>query len=89
MLGGMNDEKPSRPWDDVRQLADQVRLEVHLAGMELKERWNALEPELREVEEKLSRAGDKVESLIAGQLATLATTLRKLADDMRKNVQSK
>ncbi len=30
----------------LRQLRDEVRVEMHLAGMEAKDQWNALEPKL-------------------------------------------
>src|SRR5262245_4640887 len=65
-------EPKTRPWDAVRRLADEVRLKVHLATMEIKARWEALEPEIRELEDKMGKVGTKVEGVIAGQLATLA-----------------
>ena len=41
-------------------LRDEVRVRVHLAGMDLKEQWNKLEPHLDEVEK---RAGEISEAL--------------------------
>lgn len=34
---------------DVRALRDEVRLKLHLAGMELKQEWETLEPQLDKV----------------------------------------
>jgi hypothetical protein len=31
---------------DVRRLRDEVRLKLHLAGMDARDRWHALEPVL-------------------------------------------
>jgi hypothetical protein len=42
--------------DLLRALRDEIRLQVHLAGMEVKDRWRALEPELEKVERQLDRA---------------------------------
>lgn len=77
---------PAAPstWDEVRRLADEVRLKVHLAGMELKDKWKALEPELLDVENKLVAAGEKVEGVISPRLDALAAGLRKVVDDLRK-----
>lgn len=33
-----------------QRLRDELRLEMHLAGMELKERWRTLEPKVLEAE---------------------------------------
>jgi len=38
-------------------LRDEVRVRLHLAGMDLKEQWNKLEPHLEDAEKK--RGGDR------------------------------
>ena len=35
----------------MQTMRDEVRLQIHLAGMEAKEEWNRLEPVLTEVEQ--------------------------------------
>lgn len=39
-----------RGLDELRKLRDEVRLELHLASMEAKERWDRIEPRIRDVE---------------------------------------
>jgi hypothetical protein len=36
--------------DTLRTLRDEIRVQVHLAGMEVKDAWNNLEPKLFEAE---------------------------------------
>jgi hypothetical protein len=42
--------------DALRTLRDEVRVQVHLAGMEAKERWGKLEPSLEAVERAAQEA---------------------------------
>jgi len=37
--------------NDAKQLADEIRLEIHLGTMELKDRWAELEPQVWKVEQ--------------------------------------
>lgn len=34
----------------VKRIGDEIRLEIHLAGMELKDQWRELEPKLQHAE---------------------------------------
>jgi hypothetical protein len=69
---------------EIRRLADEARLKMHLAGMELKEKWKTLEPELIKVENDLVAVGEKVEAKISPQLDSLAAGLRKFVADLHK-----
>jgi hypothetical protein len=40
----MSDAK--KAWDEVRRIADELKLKMHLASMEARDRWQALEPRL-------------------------------------------
>lgn len=44
----------------LRALADEIRVQLHLAGMEAKESWAGLEPRLHAFERKAERAGQRV-----------------------------
>ncbi len=76
-------------WDDVRQLADELRVKMHLAGMDLKERWKSLEPELHDLESRLRVAGEKAEATLSAQAEALGAGVRKLAQDLRDSLQKK
>jgi hypothetical protein len=76
-------------WDDVRRLSDEVRLKMHLAGMELKEKWKQLEPQLAEAQRKVSEGTDKAEDAVTAQLDTLAAGLRQFVDELTEAVSKK
>lgn len=77
------------PWDDVRRLADEVRVKMHLAGMELKEKWKALEPQLKEVEQKVKDGGEKAGDAVTTQVSALAAGLRQFVDELSESVAKK
>jgi hypothetical protein len=76
-------ETKTPTWDDVRRIADELELKMHLAGMEARGRWNALQPRLAEVEQTITREGERAGKFVASQLSALATTLRELRDDLQ------
>jgi hypothetical protein len=65
----------SSTMDGLRRMADEIRLKVHLAGMEAKEAWSKLEPRLHELEHKAEAAKDK-----------LAEGLDKAGDELREQM---
>lgn len=49
---------------DVRALRDEVRLKLHLAGMDLKDEWERLEPQLeRAINSAALASGEVVQDL--------------------------
>ena len=54
------DRKVHATLEELRQARDEVRLELHLATMEGRQRWEQeLEPELRRLEAKAERAAGR------------------------------
>lgn len=49
----------------LQTLRDEVRVRLHLAGMDLKDQWNKLEPHLEEVEKKAEEASDEARTLLS------------------------
>ena len=41
-------------WDDVRRFTDQLELKIHLAGMDARDRWEALKPKVSALEHDLN-----------------------------------
>ncbi len=78
---GMDDKKPFS-WDDIRRIADEIELKVHLAGMEARERWQKLQPHLDELQKTIQNTGQKASDVLDEQLAALGKGLRKLRDDI-------
>lgn len=55
----MSDEKKTPVQDSVdelRKVRDEIRVQLHLAGMEAKAFWEGVEPTLAAVEQKLERS---------------------------------
>jgi hypothetical protein len=52
--------------------------------MEVRERWQALEPRLTELETTVAQEGERLSKAIGDELGELRTTLRKLRDDIVK-----
>ncbi len=69
-------------WDDVRRIADEVALKIHLAGMDARERWHALEPRLSRIEKQLGESGARLGKIIDDEVTAVGTALRKLRDDL-------
>jgi hypothetical protein len=61
--------------DSIVQLRDEIRLKVHLAGLDVKERWQKLEEQVETIESQLTSDGGSVAS---------ATTL--LARDLKQSL---
>lgn len=61
---------------DLRQMADEIRVQLHLGGMEAKDAWAEFEPKLRAFEQKFDRATEDA-----------ADDLDELADVLRKEMQ--
>ncbi|HEY4121644.1 MAG TPA: hypothetical protein VGM56_27450 [Byssovorax sp.] len=71
----MNDDEnttaPTHHADHLWALRDEIRLKIHLAGMEAKDEWRAVERELDELHDRLTNA-------TADVAAQVASTTRKL-----------
>ena len=66
--------------DELRALRDEIRLELHLAGMEAKEAWKKLEPRIRDAEEKVERS---VTSATHAALKELTDSVREFRASLR------
>jgi len=71
-------------WDEVRRIADELELKIHLAGMDARDRWRALQPRIVEIERALTRAGQRAGDTVERELASVGAALRRLRDDIVK-----
>jgi hypothetical protein len=67
---------------DLRQIADEIELQIHLAGMEARDKWASLKPRLVELERQFEATGKRVGKAIDHEVEVLAQALRQLRDDM-------
>jgi hypothetical protein len=79
----MDQAKTESPtWDDVRRVRDQLKLELHLAGMEAKEQWEKLQPKLAELEKTFEAGAHKAGTAMAEEVSAVGATLKKLLADI-------
>jgi hypothetical protein len=55
----------------LRTLRDEVRLKIHLAGMDARDEWNTLEPQLVEIERKAIELSEATRSTIGDAVKRL------------------
>jgi hypothetical protein len=60
-------------------LRGEVKVRLHLAGMDLKDQWNKLEPQLEKVEKKAGEVSEEAKTL----LNEAVTKLEKLRSSLR------
>jgi hypothetical protein len=62
---------------DLKTLRDEIKVRLHLAGLEAKTRWNNdLEPRLNELEGQIKDAGEKVSEAARNSLNELAEAVK-------------
>lgn len=71
---------------DLTQLKDEIRVKVHLAGMDVKDEWKRLEPRVNELEVKaksaVEKAADEVAHGTREALDEVIDAMRKLRGSM-------
>jgi lipid II:glycine glycyltransferase (peptidoglycan interpeptide bridge formation enzyme) len=65
--------------DLLRTLRDEIKVKVHLAGMDAKDQWAKLEPELSKVERAAEQATESSKKLMDEAL----NRLKKLRESLR------
>ncbi|HVK73675.1 MAG TPA: hypothetical protein VM734_10155 [Kofleriaceae bacterium] len=79
--------QPRSAWDDLKRMADEVKVKLHLASMDAKEKWKTtLEPKLQELQQKAEQQGERAADAVQGQLGHVADALKKFVDDLRKDL---
>lgn len=78
----------SSPWDDIKRMADEVKLKLHLASMEAKEQWKKLEPKMNELETKAKAGGEKAYGVVGQQVEAFAAGLRQFAEELHESVRT-
>ena len=84
-----NDSDDGGPWADIRRMADEVRLKLHLAGMEVKDRWAAFEPKVHAVQAQVEAKGGQAVNAVQEQVTSVVDGLRRLLEDLRGDVDAR
>ncbi|MDH3202767.1 MAG: hypothetical protein OEM15_17910 [Myxococcales bacterium] len=46
--------------DDLRRMADEIKVKLHLASMDAKDAWNEIQPRLEDFEQRFDAKADEV-----------------------------
>ncbi|MEP6860364.1 MAG: hypothetical protein ABJE66_07080 [Deltaproteobacteria bacterium] len=71
-------------WDEVRRIADELELKIHLASMDARDRWRVLQPRLVEIEKSIEAAGNRAGDVVEHEVASVGAALRRLWDDVAR-----
>jgi hypothetical protein len=84
LQGGMQDSNHDHGIDfgSLSQLRDEIRVRVHLAQLDAKEKWQELETQLIGLEHKVTQDGGS----IAGATAQLAKELKQSLIDFKERL---
>lgn len=74
--------KPTNECTELRRIADELELKIHLASMDARDRWQTLRPRLVEVEKQLARTGERATKVVQDEVAAIGKALHKLRDDL-------
>ncbi len=69
-------------WDDVRRIADELEVKIHLAGMDARDRWHELEPRLEKLEHSIVHSSERASETVVHELQEVGDALRKLRDEV-------
>ena len=69
-------------WEEVRRIADQLEVDLHLARMDLRDRWSTLRPRVTDLETALKRSGKRISAMLVDELSGMRAELRKLRADL-------
>jgi ElaB/YqjD/DUF883 family membrane-anchored ribosome-binding protein len=69
---------------EVRRLAEEIRVQLHLGGMEAKDAWAKLQPKLQAFEQRFERATEDAGDDLDELAAVLRKELQRVKDRLRK-----
>jgi hypothetical protein len=67
-------------FQSIRRVADEIRVRIHLAGMEAREAWAGLEPKVKQLEHLFDGATRTSSSEVNALATTVQTELRHLRE---------
>ena len=72
----------STEWADLRRVADEIELKIHLASMEAHDRWNALRQRLDKLEKSIAHTREHAGKIVNEEVSAV----RKALGDLRNEV---
>jgi hypothetical protein len=71
-------------WNELKRIADELELKIHLASMDLRDRWQALRPRFVELEQTISRSGERASKIVTEELAAIGKAVDQLRDEITR-----
>jgi hypothetical protein len=81
--------KTESTFELLKLLRDEIRLQIHLAGMDAKDTWRALEPELERVLREAETAGHELAVEMTARLRSLRQSIERAIDKAQKRPRPK
>jgi len=69
-------------WDDVRRIANELELQIHLGGMDARERWHELQARIAKLEKAIADSEHVIEDAIIREAHEVRSALMSLRDDI-------
>jgi hypothetical protein len=79
-------EKPTE-WVDLRRIADEIELKIHLASMDAHDRWKALQPRLDKLGATIAHTRERASKVVTEELSAIRVALCKLRDDVARHAR--
>jgi hypothetical protein len=71
--------------NDLRRMADEIRVKLHLAGMDAKDAWEDIQPRLQDFERRFDATADEV----SDELKALGTDIKKRLLNIKNKISAK
>ncbi len=74
-------------WDDLRQIADEVRLKLHLGTMDAKKYWaDEVEPALERAEKSLEERAEHTAQVRDELFESVSAKLQRIRDQIKERL---
>jgi hypothetical protein len=70
--------------NDLRRAADEIKLKLHLAGMDAKDAWDEVQPRLADFEQRFDAAAEEV----GDELKALGNDVMKRLQNIKSKIKS-
>lgn len=73
--------------NEIRGIADELKVKLHLAGMDAKDAWNKVEPKIYDFEKRAETVAQTTAGELKGAAQSTASDLKEVAKDLRDRLQ--
>jgi hypothetical protein len=70
--------------DDLRRTADEIKVKLHLAGMDAKDAWNEVQPKLADFERRFDAKAEEV----GEELKALGNEIKQRLQNIKSKISS-